>query len=56
MAPQGRTPLCSWSHIWDRREGCATVYHAEGETFEFSPKDRFETEVFRRVPGNPEGY
>jgi hypothetical protein len=55
MAPQGRTPLCSWSHIWDRRERCYALYQ-EGETFEFSPKDRFETEVFRRVPGNPKDY
>jgi Beta-lactamase len=48
--------FCWQWHAWDgRREGCATMSR-EGETFIFSPKDRFETEVFRRVPGNPEGY
>jgi hypothetical protein len=55
MAPQGRIPLCSWSHIWDRREGCTTVYRA-GETFELHAKDRLDKGVYRRVPSNPEGY
>jgi Beta-lactamase len=48
--------FCWKWHAWDgRREGCATMSR-ERETFVFSPKDRFETEVFRRVPGNPQGY
>jgi hypothetical protein len=42
-----------------------TLLHAEsltaghvpgGETFEFSVPDRWGTELYRRVPGNPEGY
>lgn len=43
-------------HAWDgRRERCAIVYR-EAETFELYAKDRFGKEVYRRVPGNPEGY
>jgi len=30
--------------------------YREDETFAFSPYDRFADEVYRRVPGNPEGY
>jgi hypothetical protein len=30
--------------------------YREGETFAFSPHDRFVDEVYRGVPGNPEGY
>jgi len=42
--------------VWDgRREGCSTVSR-EGETFAFHPKVRFGKEMYRRVPGNPEGY
>jgi hypothetical protein len=43
----------AWWGGW--RERCSAVYR-EGETFELHPKDRLEKEVFRRVPGNPEGY
>ena len=48
---------CRTWHWWDnRRERCHTVYQ-EGETFEFSVKDRFfGTGPYRRVAGNPEGY
>jgi hypothetical protein len=53
ITPGGQ--VCSRWHVWCRREACTTA-HREGETFVFSPKDRFETEVYRRVPGNPEGY
>jgi hypothetical protein len=43
-------------HMWGGRlAGCAAVYR-EGETFEFSPQDRFVREMYRRQPGNPEGY
>jgi hypothetical protein len=48
--------LCSQWHVWDgQRERCFAVYR-EGETFELELKDRFAKEVYRRVPGNPEGY
>jgi hypothetical protein len=53
ITPDGQ--VCSRWHVWRRREACATV-HWDGETFEFASKDRFETEVYRRVLGNPEGY
>jgi hypothetical protein len=39
----------------DRRERCAAVYR-EGETFELYPQDGLEKWVFRRAPGNPQGY
>ena len=39
----------------DRVERCSIVYR-EGETFAFFPKGRLWKEVYRRVPGNPEGY
>jgi hypothetical protein len=44
-----------WHVYGDRREGCFVVSR-EAETFDFFPKDRFGKEMFRRVPGNPEGY
>ena len=47
---------CRTWNVWDgRQERCHAVYR-EGETFEFSLKDRFGKAVFRRVPGIPEGY
>jgi hypothetical protein len=30
--------------------------YRQGQTFEFTPKDRFTKQAFRREPGNPEGY
>jgi hypothetical protein len=30
--------------------------YREGETFAFSRNDRLDKGVYRRVPGNPEGY
>ena len=54
ITPDGH--FCSRWHAWDsRRERCDTVYR-EGETFEPYVKDRLGKEVYRRVPGNPEGY
>jgi len=54
ITPEGQ--FCRTWHVWDgRRERCYTMYR-EGETFEFSPKDRFVKEVYRRVLGNPEDY
>jgi hypothetical protein len=54
ITPDGQ--FCNRWHVWgSRREGCYTVYR-EGETFEFSQKDRFVKEVYMRVHGNPEGY
>jgi hypothetical protein len=48
--------FCLQWHVWDgQRERCFAVYR-EGETFEFSSKDRFGKLVYRRVLGNPEGY
>jgi hypothetical protein len=54
ITPDGQ--FCYTWHIWEgRRERCNTVYR-EGETLAFSRQDRFAEEVYRRVPGNPEGY
>ena len=54
ITPEGQ--FCRTWHVWDhRRERCYAVYRA-GETFELSMRDRFGKEVYRRVPGNPEGY
>jgi hypothetical protein len=48
--------FCNRWHVWlGRREGCSAVSR-EGEIFTFSPKDRFGTAVYRRMPGHPEGY
>ena len=48
--------LCWRWHVRDSgRERCYTVYQ-EGETFELYVKDRLGKEVYRREPGNPEGY
>ena len=48
--------FCRTWHVWDgQRERCFAVYR-EGETFELELQDRFAKEVYRRVPGNPEGY
>jgi hypothetical protein len=44
-----------WSVGDGGRERCFAVYR-EGETLELYPKDRLGKEMFRRVPGNPEGY
>jgi Beta-lactamase len=48
--------FCSRWNVWgSRREDCSTA-HREGDTFEFSRNDRLYKGVYRRVPGNPEGY
>ena len=61
ITPEGQ--FCRTWHVWDnRRERCYTlnlslpVMYRGGETFEFSVTDRWGTELYRRVPGNPEGY
>jgi hypothetical protein len=42
--------------VWDgRRERCYAV-HREGETFVFYPNDGLGKTIYRRTPGNPEGY
>jgi hypothetical protein len=54
IMPDGQ--FCRTWHVWGgRRERCFAVYR-EGETFAFSQQDRFAEGVYRRVPGNPEGY
>jgi hypothetical protein len=47
---------CRQWHVWDgRRERCFAVYR-ESESFALYTKDRWGKVVFRRAPGNPEGY
>ena len=54
ITPEGQ--FCRTWHVWDgRRERCFAVYR-EGESFELAVQDRFGKEVYRRLPGNPEGY
>jgi hypothetical protein len=54
LTPEG--DFCRTWFLWDnRRERCFTGYR-EGETFVFYPKDGLGKQVFRRSPGNPEGY
>ncbi len=54
ITPEGE--YCRTWFVWDnRRERCFTA-DREGETFTFYPKDGLGKQVFRRVPGNPEGY
>jgi hypothetical protein len=54
ITPEGQ--FCRRWYVWQhRRERCAAVSRG-GETFQFSPSGRFMTEVYRRAPGNPEGY
>jgi hypothetical protein len=54
ITPEGQ--YCVRWHVYkDRRERCFVISR-EGETFEFFPQNRFGKEVFRREPGNPEGY
>jgi Beta-lactamase len=54
ITPEGQ--YCVRWHVYnDRRERCFAISR-EGETFEFFPQGRFGKEIFRRVPGNPEGY
>src|SRR5262249_36213059 len=54
ITPEGQ--FCRTWHVWERRrERCYTVYR-EGERFELTVQDRFDTGVYTRVPGNPEGY
>jgi hypothetical protein len=52
ITPEGH--FCSrwWN---DRVESCSTVSR-EGETFAFFPTGRLWKGVYRRAPGNPEGY
>ena len=33
-----------------------TLLYRESERFELTVQDRFDTGVYTRVPGNPEGY
>jgi hypothetical protein len=61
IAPEGQ--FCRTWHVWDhRRERCYTLHISRpvldqgGETFTFAVTDRWGTALFRRVPGNPEGY
>jgi hypothetical protein len=43
-------------HAWDNRwERCVAVSR-EGESFELYRKDGWVKAVYRRAPGNPEGY
>jgi hypothetical protein len=54
ITPDGQ--LCwTWQVRYSGRERCYRVYQ-EGETFELFVTDRLDKEVYRRVPGNPEGY
>jgi hypothetical protein len=54
ITPEGQ--FCRTWHVWERRrERCYTVYR-ESERFELTVQDRFDTEVYTRVSGNPEGY
>jgi Beta-lactamase len=61
ITPEGQ--VCRTWHVWDhRRERCYTlsvslpIMYQGGETYEFAVTDRWGTELYRRVPGNPEGY
>jgi hypothetical protein len=61
ITPEGQ--FCRTWHVWDhRRERCYTlsvslpVMYQGGETYEFAATDRWDTALYRRVPGNPEGY
>jgi hypothetical protein len=45
----------TWQMRDSGRERCYTVSQ-EDDTFELDATDRLERVVFRRVPGNPEGY
>jgi len=54
ITPDGH--FCNRWHAWDnRRERCVTVYR-EGESFELYRQDGWVKAVYRRTPGNPEGY
>ena len=54
ITPEGE--YCRTWFVWDNRwERCFTA-DREGETFTCYPKDGLGKQVFRRVPGNPEGY
>jgi hypothetical protein len=54
ITPDGE--FCSQWHVWgNQREQCSAVYR-EGEIFTLERQGRFDREVYRRVPGNPEGY
>jgi hypothetical protein len=54
ITPEGQ--LCSRWHALDNRwERCVAVYR-EGETFELYRQDDWMQAVYRRAPGNPEGY
>ena len=61
ITPEGQ--FCRTWHVWDhRRERCYTLQVTPpalsegGDTFAFAVTDRWGTERYRRVPGNPEGY
>jgi hypothetical protein len=61
ITPEGQ--FCRTWHVWDhRRERCYTlkvslpIMYRGDEIFEFAVTDRWGTEIYRRVPGNPEGY
>jgi len=54
ITPDGQ--FCSRWHVLDNRlERCVAVYR-EGESFELYRQDSWMKEVYRRAPGNPEGY
>jgi hypothetical protein len=48
--------FCRTWHVWNSRHERCVMGYREGESFEFSLHDRFAKEVYRRTPGNPEGY
>jgi hypothetical protein len=61
IRPEGQ--FCRTWHVWDhRRERCYTLHRSHpvlsqgGDSFEFAVTDRWGTALYRRVPGNAEGY
>jgi hypothetical protein len=61
VTPDGQ--FCRTWHAWDhRRQRCYTVHVTPaalsqgGDTFAFAVTDRWDRALYRRVPGNPEGY
>jgi hypothetical protein len=61
ITPEGQ--FCRTWHAWDhRRERCYTLQVTPpglsqgGDTFAFAGTDRWDSALYRRIPGNPEGY
>jgi hypothetical protein len=61
ITPEGQ--FCRTWHAWDhRRQRCYTLQVTPpalsqgGDTFAFAVTDRWDSALYRRVPGNPEGY